>query len=272
MLRAAALSILILVSMAVVLPLVNSTAHNNRSTASRRFGKGRHSRAWWRRYRARLRRKRAAALRRQRELASGRLPKTQNPALAPESNEKSFWGRPSTASGGEFNHPQGISLTMPFGWSTRPVVSEGETRFRVYALDGRAAGEAVLSFVSPARSGNNLLPGRNQRKMLAGLPFTELRRLVINKMLASNGWVINDFEREIGGRRFFIVLAQTAADSNAPQQSWSFYFTELDGRIYSFSTHAPLEFADRIAAESEQVMASLRLRNRASIAATPLSR
>jgi hypothetical protein len=92
-------------------------------------------------------------------------------------------------------------------------------------------------------------------------------------MLVSNGWVVNDYEREIGGRRAFVVVAQTAASSDGrePQQSWVFYFTELDGRIYSFAAHAPLEFADRVLAESEQVMASLRLRTRSSVASASTS-
>src|SRR3954471_17485419 len=65
MLRAAALSLLILVFVAVMLPLVDSSAHNSATpTMGRRSHmRHRHSRAWWRRYRARLHRQRAAATR-----------------------------------------------------------------------------------------------------------------------------------------------------------------------------------------------------------------
>jgi hypothetical protein len=57
-------------------------------------------------------------------------------------------------------------------------------------------------------------------------------------------------------------MAQTgdANDSRTPPQAWSFYFTEVDGRVYSFASHAPLEYSDRMAAESEKVLASLRSR------------
>src|SRR5918997_4307681 len=64
MLRAAALSLLVLVSVVVMLPTGDSSAHHNgRSSVSRNrrsHMNRRHSRAWWRRYRARMRRKRAA--------------------------------------------------------------------------------------------------------------------------------------------------------------------------------------------------------------------
>jgi hypothetical protein len=275
MLRAAALSLMLLVSMAVVLPLVNSTAHNGRPSVSRKHRKKyrRHSRAWWRRYRARLRRKRLAALRRRRqEFAFGRLPRVNNPLLPPAGDGRADWARAFPSNGGEYNDPRGLSLTMPGGWSTRPVVADGETRFRVFTRDGRPAGEAFLSYVSPAwTNSNDVLPVRNQRRMLAGVPFTDLRRLVINRMITANGWVINDFEREIGGRRVFVVLAQTAAssDGRTPPQSWTFYFAELDGRIYSFAASAPPEFADRMAAESEKVLASLRLRSSRSAMLNP---
>src|SRR5207248_9672572 len=65
MIRAAALALLVLVSVAMMLPLVDSSAHNNRPTASRSHHMGHHSRAWWRRHRARLRRLRAAQQRKE---------------------------------------------------------------------------------------------------------------------------------------------------------------------------------------------------------------
>jgi hypothetical protein len=85
-------------------------------------------------------------------------------------------------------------------------------------------------------------------------------------MIAAGGWVVNDVEREIGGRRVFVVMAQTgdARDAHAPPQAWSFYFTEMDGHVYSFTAHAPLEYSDRMAAESEKVLASLRSRGSAA--------
>jgi hypothetical protein len=77
-------------------------------------------------------------------------------------------------------------------------------------------------------------------------------------MVSANGWVVNDLQREIGGRPVFIVLAQTSAssDGKTPQLSWAFYFTEIDGRIYSLAASSLLEFSNRLADESAQFMAS----------------
>ena len=66
MLRAAVLSLIVLVSVATVIPVLDSAAHGNRTYASKRYK--RHSRAWWRRYRARMRKRRAMA--RQRAIAA----------------------------------------------------------------------------------------------------------------------------------------------------------------------------------------------------------
>jgi hypothetical protein len=73
------------------------------------------------------------------------------------------------------------------------------------------------------------------------------------------GWVVNDFEREINGRRVYVVLAQSAGpnDLRAPAQSWTFYFTEVEGRIYNIVSNAPLEFSDRMGLEAERVIATL---------------
>jgi hypothetical protein len=69
--------------------------------------------------------------------------------------------------------------------------------------------------------------------------------------------VTNDYVQDVQGRRVFVVLAQTGAPG-APAQSWAFYFTEVEGRVYSLATTAPIEFAAPLAAGSQQFMASLR--------------
>ncbi|MGB8508563.1 MAG: hypothetical protein WCD76_09170, partial [Pyrinomonadaceae bacterium] len=94
-------------------------------------------------------------------------------------------------------------------------------------------------------------------KVIGGTPVAALRRTVIDRMVAAGGWVVNDSLREIQGRQVFVVFAQTGTPGT-PTKSLTFYFTELDGRIYSLATNAPLEFAEPIAHGSEQVMASLR--------------
>jgi hypothetical protein len=246
-----------------MLPTGDSSAHNGRSSVSRsnrsRMNR-RHSRAWWRRYRARLRRKRAA-LKRQQALLRSRSEKSLN-AMADSHKSAASPDKLSTVS--SYKSPSdGWNPALPNGWSRR-AGANGEMKFVVKAQDGSYVGGAALSFVNARQSGELALTARTQRKMLGGIPLTELRRTVIDKMLAANGWVVNDIQREIGGRSVFVVLAQTAAssDGRSPQQSWVFYFTEVEGRIYSLATNSPPEFAARVADESAQLMASLHAKSR----------
>jgi hypothetical protein len=251
----------VLISLAVALPMVRSLAHNNRSALTQRHARHHHSRAWWKRHRSLLRRKRAAALKRRQDLLASRDQHANAPA---QGAEKLLSANLPPALGGVFTDARGISLTLPEGWRNRSSMTDSEIKFQVNAPDGRPAGEASLTPVGPAMAAPapGVQPVRNQRRMIAGVPFADLRRIVIDKMITAGGWVVNDVEREIGGRRVFVVMAQTgdARDAHAPQQAWSFYFTEVDGHVYSFTAHAPLEYSDRMAAESEKVMASLRSR------------
>jgi hypothetical protein len=55
-------------------------------------------------------------------------------------------------------------------------------------------------------------------------------------------------------------VAQSQAGSGV--QSRMFYFTEVEGRIYSVATNAPTNNAERLAEESEKVINSLQTRVR----------
>jgi hypothetical protein len=74
--------------------------------------------------------------------------------------------------------------------------------------------------------------------MVGGASFTDLRRSVIDRMISAGGWVVNDRQREIGGRKVFEVVAQTPASNGKPDQVWNFYFTEVNGRVYSLTTRS----------------------------------
>ena len=142
----------------------------------------------------------------------------------------------------------------------------GEMRFNVRTLEGRPMGTAVLSPV--ALSG--LAPATTMRpKMLGNVPLASLRRTVIDLMITEGGWVVNDMEREMGGRRVFMVLAQSGG-TGMPRMSWVFYFLEIDGRLYKLATTAPLEFAAPLAADSEQVLASFGVRGTGPMSAQTL--
>ena len=100
--------------------------------------------------------------------------------------------------------------------------------------------------------------------MLAGTSFSDLRRIVIDKMINAGGWVTNDYDRQVNGGRVFTVIAQTPADGRAPEKSWNFYFAEVDGQIYSLTINTPSQFSDRLAAEGEKFISSMRAKAQAN--------
>jgi hypothetical protein len=262
MLRAAALSLLMLITVVTMLPLTSSEAANNeRAVAgSHRKRVRRHSRAWWRRYRARQRRRRAAALARQKALEAARA---QNPEAV------AGLDKPVNTVGGVYHHPRGLwTVTMPEGWSRPTAADANEMKFRIYA-DGRTTGQATLSVVAMAGQPEAYAPSkRKQSQTLSGVPVTSLRRTVIDRMIKDGGWVVNDFQKEINGRKVFVVQAQTpaTADGRTGPQSQTYYFTEVDGRIYSLATTAPVDASDRVAAQSEQVVSSFSTGQRPAVA------
>ncbi|HKP72809.1 MAG TPA: hypothetical protein VJT82_07720 [Pyrinomonadaceae bacterium] len=281
-LRALVLSVLILCSVAATLPLTDSLAHwSTRPSASRRHGRyaRRHSRAWWRRYRARLRRKRALAAERRRRralvaangvsplapanhamasldgigipVASLSLPNTAS--LSSITPVKASTVLPAVKEAGK-ELPRSSALPLPQSWSSAASSRAGEMRFNVRAGDGRTKGSAVWSRVNLQSAAPSTSDSRS--KTFGGVPTALLRRTVINRMVAEGGWVVNDMERQFGERRVFVVIAHSAA-ANGERRAWTFYFTESDGQVYSLATTAPADFADTLAAESEQAVVAL---------------
>src|ERR1700730_6540362 len=129
----------------------------------------------------------------------------------------------------------------------------GSASVAVPQLQSRAA----LSVVALSRPAPAFLTLKEQRQMLGGVSFGELRRIVIDKMITAGGWVTNDYQREVGGRQVFVVTAHTPADGRSPEKAWNYYFTEINGRIYSLTTEASLQSSERVAAEAERFIASL---------------
>lgn len=99
--------------------------------------------------------------------------------------------------------------------------------------------------------------------MLSGVAVSDLRRIVIDKMITSGGWVTNDFVREVNGARVFVVTARTPKEANAPEKAWTFYFTEAGGRIYGLTTDSAVEYSDRMATEAERFINNLRAKAQA---------
>jgi hypothetical protein len=293
-LRVAILYLLVLVLVAGALPVTDSLAKwSRRSAVSQHRKHRRHSRAWWRRYRVRQRaRRERAALRRRETLMAGRgedssaaarlyasAPTAVNVSLlsfdAPPSLASQADASSSVARAGSTNVAANVSTgvavmaparrtpQMPFdfaapsNWSPAKRTRQGEAVYTVLAPDGRAAGTAVLAPVSLSSSAVAAAPVTPKTKTVGGLPVSALRRTVIDRMVAEGGWVTNDVFQESHGRRVFVVTAQTGSPGS-PTRSWTFYFTEIDGRVYSLATTAPVEFAEPLAAGSEQLMATVR--------------
>jgi hypothetical protein len=262
-LRVIALSLLVLVTVAGALPVTETLAKwSRRSASAQRKRARRHSRAWWRRHRALMRVRRARAEQRRR-LALANRP---GGAAAVNTSLLSF-GVPAAPAASPASAPARATLTrasspLPFGftpphsWTPARKGRTGSAVFSVATPDGRNAGTAVVAPVALSAAELAGSPAGPKTKSVGGLPVTALRRTVIDRMVAEGGWVTNDFVQEMHGRRVFVVLAQTGAPGS-PAQSWAFYFTEVDGRVYSLATTAPVEFAAPLAAGSEQFMASL---------------
>ena len=253
--RAIALSLALLIGVGAIVPLATDSVEagpKNKRKQKRVKKYKKYSKGWWRQYRARQRKKvanrnaaralRLRQLRRQRAINNGQAPTAK--VTKPKASSTKTAVLPS-------------GKAAPNGWSASQT-SSSELRFRVDDSAGSQVGSASISVVGPA-SGD--APSSSQRKSVGGVATAALRRDVINKMIQENGWVVNDFEKEIGGRSVYVVVAQSQA-KNGGVQSRMFYFTEVDGRIYSVATNSPVEQQERLAAESEKVLDSLQTRVR----------
>jgi hypothetical protein len=160
--------------------------------------------------------------------------------------------------------PEGVyrdgsfAVPLPAGWSAGSTTNAAST-FRIVAPNGVPEAHATLAITALPSANANQAIGREQRNALGGVSYTDLRRTVIDKMISSGGWVVNDRQRELGGRRVFQVIAQTPATSDGkPEQVWNFYFTETNGRIFSLTTHTTGNFTERLSADAELFLSNFR--------------
>ena len=248
--RAIALTLALLIGIGTIIPLGTDSAEAG-PRKSRKYKKQKkykkYSKRWWRQYRARMKRKRALQARRRamrlrqlrlaRKRGTIRRKRSVKPVVA--ANPKPV--QETTAALLPSGH------AAPSGWR-RGTSTSGEVSFSV----DNGNGSASISVVGPA-TGATVDSGR--QRTVGGVPTTALRREVINRMIRENGWVVNDYQKSIGNRSVYVVVAQS---QNAGRvQSRMFYFTEADGRIYSVATNSSAEAAARIAEESEKVIFSL---------------
>jgi hypothetical protein len=214
-----------------------------------------YSKKWWRAYRQRVSRQKSLNARkrtlrlRQIRLANARVTTETNGTsqkLAIKTNNKVMLvtdNAPTILPSGE---------AAPKGWK-RSASSTSELQFRVDDDSGLNIGSAAIAVVGPAvgTDGDNAAS-----KTVGGVSTSALRRTVIDRMIKEEGWVVNDYQKQVGGRRVYIVVAQSPGASGSVQ-SRLFYFTEVGGRIYSVSTNAPKDNTQRIEQESEKAINSL---------------
>jgi len=242
MLRTITLSLIMLVSVVVMLPFASSTAHGLRQSAGSQGPRyRRHSRAWWRRHRARLRLRRAAAL--------AHRSSPLGPVLGNSAKPEALLALPK----------------LPAGWNSATLASGNEIKFRTEGTAATIPGQGTLAVVARSRPNPSYMTQREQRTMLSGVSFSDLRRIAIDKMINSGGWVINDYERQVNGARVFVVIAQTPSDGRSPEKAWNFYFAEVDGKIYSLTLNTPVEFSSKLAAEGEKFISSLAVKADAGV-------
>ncbi|MGE3468018.1 MAG: hypothetical protein AB7J13_13940 [Pyrinomonadaceae bacterium] len=257
--RAIALSLALLIGGATIIPLATEFAEagsRKPRKKKKRYWRGvkKYSKRWWQLYRAQERRKKLRAKKR-------RALRLRQLRLAQANSNNGVRAESKTASAGRTpdRAPQSVLPSgdpAPSGW--RPAtVSPSEIQFRVDNSQGDQVGSASISVVGPAA-----MPGENNhRKSVGGVATTALRRDVIDRMIRENGWVVNDYQKEVGGQSVYVVVAQSQA-RNGQVQSRMFYFTEVDGKIYSVATNSPMQEAERLADESEKVINSLKSRVR----------
>ena len=268
MLRVIAISMILVLSASIMLPFANE-AHGIRQTVE--IGQQRHkrhrSKAWWRRYRARQRQKRLAAEMAHRN-ASLALPQNISVSDLSGLSAPALPALPSNSAEASTALPPPVMMAAPSAATAPAVASNGATRPRVVnashpsfnasASTPKLPGTMNLAVVALSRPNPAFLTSREEKKMLGGVAVADLRRIVIDKMVASGGWVVNDFVREVNGARVFVVTGRTPKDALTPEKTWTFYFTEAGGRIYGLTTDAPVEYADRMTSEAERFIESLR--------------
>ena len=271
MLRPIAIALILVLSVGIMLPFANE-AHGLRQTVQ--VGQRRHhryrSRAWWRRYRARLRQKRLAAEFAAHRNATLSLPQNLSVADLQGLNGPQLPSLPSNSAATATLPPPEMTAVPVAAVSNSAhasALSNGETRPRVvnpnhpaFKASANATplpGTMNLAVVAMSRPNPAFLTSREEKKMLGGVAVADLRRMVIDKMVSSGGWVVNDFVREVNGARVFVVTGRTPRTVNSPEKAWTFYFTEADGRIYSLTTDAPVDSADRMSTEAERFINKL---------------
>ena len=257
--RAIALLLAVLIGIGTILPFATQQVEAGPRHKKHAKHYKKYSKKWWRQYRARMKRKRALqvakrALRlRQMRLAN----ENANENAAPQAKPVSRSASPKTKKA-DTSAPAVLPSgdPAPAGW--KPAQSTAsELQFRVDNSSGDQIGSAAITVVGPS----SMRVDGSHGKSVGGVPTSQLRREVIDRMIKENGWVVNDYQKDIAGQTVYVVAAQSQS-KNGGVQSRMFYFTEVDGLVYSVMTNSPAQESERLAEESEKVINSLKNRVR----------
>ena len=258
LIRAIALSLALLFGVGAVIPfMTDSTEAGPRHKQVKKKKLKKYSKAWWRWYHKEKRKKRALAARK-------RALKTRQILLARKKAISKASGEPTVAKfdkTGKVREKVAVSeetkaAVLPSGKKAPKSFKQNqatneELQFRVSDDDGGQLGNASLTVVGPAMGEDTDSRGRT----VGGVATGSLRRSVIDKMIREDGWVVNDYQKEVNGRKVYVVVAQTS--NRGVVQSRLYYFTEADGKIYSLAATSTNDSTDKIARESEKVIQSL---------------
>lgn len=284
MLRAIVLSVALFIGLGALIPLATDYAEagQKKQKKSKKRSAKKYSKEWWRAYRARKKgdsslEKRKEAMR----LRTLRLAKEREEEIAKNGGKwikVTTWNGENWTSKNEWIAMTSQDPTVPVPDAmavTSEIVKEtptaqaktrrekrtmqtanAEAQFKVNNRAGEELGSASITIVGAATGDD-----ANRAKSLSGVSTSSLRRTVIDQMIRENGWVVNDYQKEVGGKKVYVVVAQSPG-LGGMTQSRMFYFAEVDGRIYSVATNSPTEKSGQIADESEKIVNVLQNRSR----------
>jgi hypothetical protein len=256
--RAIALSLAIMVGLGTILPLATLSVEAGSRPGKRAKKKSKkykkYSKKWWRAYRQKVNRQKALNAKRRglrlRQIRVANAQTMSGGAVNQKTTVKAGGKMMLVADNTPTILPSGEAA--PKGWK-RSASSTSELQFRVDDESGLNIGSAAISVVGPSVNTDS---DNSPSKTVGGVSTSALRRTVIDRMIREEGWVVNDYQKQVGGRKVYVVVAQSPGAGGAVQ-SRLFYFTEVDGRIYSVAANAPKDNTQRIEQESEKAINSL---------------
>lgn len=284
MLRAVILSVALFIGLGALIPLATDYAEagQKKQKKSKKRSAKKYSKEWWRAYRARKKGNQSIEKRKESmRLKQMRLAKEREEEIARNGGK---WVKITTWNGENWVSKnewiavtsQNPTIPVPDAMAVKSEIvrdtpmaqpktrrerrmketANTEAQFKVNNQSGEELGSASITVVGAASGEDN-----GRAKSISGVSTSSLRRTVIDQMIRENGWVVNDYQKEVGGKKVYIVVAQSPGLSGQTQ-SRMFYFTEVDGRIYSVATNSPTEKSGQIADESEKIVNVLQNRSR----------